>query len=131
MIGPLSWVLLYTADVARLRAFYENVMGLRVKKASELIVAFDTGACVFEIMGRMDNGPASIDDVRGWQRNKFLPTFHVEDIHAEVARLEALGAVCITGVRPTVSPPGMAPRGWIAQFLDPDGNIVELGQMPL
>ncbi len=131
MIGPLSWVLVYTENVPAMRHFYENIMGLKIKKASELIVAFDTGSCILELMGRMDNGPESVGKQQGWDRNKCLISFHVEDIKAEVARLESLGAKCITGICPTVSPPGIAPRGWIAQFVDPDGNIIELGQMPL
>lgn len=126
MLGPLSWVLVYTDDVPRMRHYYEHVLKLPIKRASEKIVAFDTGHCTLELMGRMDNGPDVMDDARGWRRNKVLVSFHVEDIVAEVAAIEARGSPCITGIRPTVSPPGQPPKGRIAQFMDPDGNIIEL-----
>jgi predicted enzyme related to lactoylglutathione lyase len=131
MLGPLSWVLVYTADIPRMRAFYEQVLGLKIKRASEKIVAFDTGACTLELMGRMDNGPDRMDESRGWRRNKVLVSFHVADIKAEVAAIEARGAPCLTGIRPTVSPAGQPPKGWIAQFEDPDGNLIELCEEPL
>jgi predicted enzyme related to lactoylglutathione lyase len=131
MLGPLSWVLVYTDNVPAMRAFYETVLQLPIKRASEKIVAFKTGACTLELMGRMDNGPDRIDDARGWDRNKVLISFHVADIKAEVAAIEARGAPCITGIRATVSPAGQPPKGWIAQFIDPDGNIIELCEEPL
>ncbi len=131
MLGPLSWVLVYTDNVPAMREYYENVLKLPIKRASEKIVAFRTGACTLELMGRMDNGPERMDAARGWQRNKVLISFHVTDIKAEVAALEARGSKCITGVKATVSPPGQPPKGWIAQFMDPDGNIIELCEEPL
>ena len=131
MLGPLSWVLVYTADVPKMRHYYENVLMLPVKRASEQVVAFKTGQCTLELMGRMDNGPDVMDDAQGWNRNKVLISFHVEDIKAEVAALEARGTPCISGIRPTVSPPGQSPKGLIAQFMDPEGNLIELCQEPL
>lgn len=131
MLGPLSWVLVYVADMPKMREFYETVLQLPVKRASEKIVAFRTGGCTLELMGRLDNGPAQMDDKRGWDRNKVLISFHVADIKAEVAAIESRGAPCITGIRATVSPPGQPPKGWIAQFMDPEGNIIELCEEPL
>ena len=132
MLGPLSWVLIYVADVPTMRDFYERVLGLPIKRATEQVVVFRTGACTLELMGNLDNGPEVMDQARGWARNKVLVSFHVADIKAEVARLEALGAPCISGICPTVSSiPGRPPRGWIAQFIDPEGNIIELGEMAL
>jgi predicted enzyme related to lactoylglutathione lyase len=131
MLGPLSWALIYTADVPKMRHYYENVLKLPLKRASEKVVAFKTGHCTLELMGRMDNGPDVMDSAQGWRRNKVLISFHVEDIKAEVAALESRGSKCISGIRPTVSPPGQPPKGWIAQFMDPEGNIIELCQEPL
>jgi predicted enzyme related to lactoylglutathione lyase len=131
MLGPLSWVLIYTADVPKMRHFYENVLKLPIKRASEQVVVFRTGHCTLELMGRMDNGPDVMDAAQGWRRNKVLVSFHVADIKTEVAELEARGTPCISGIRPTVSPPGLPPKGWIAQFMDPEGNIIELCEEPL
>jgi len=132
MIGPLSWVLVYVADIPKMRRFYEEVLGLPIKRATGQVVVFRTGACTLELMGNLANGPEKMDDAQGWARNKVLISFHVTDIHAETAKLEAAGYPCITGIKPTVSSiPGAPPRGYIAQFIDPEGNIIEFGQMPL
>jgi len=131
MIGPLSWVLIYVADVDKVRPFYENVLKLPLKSARPKIVAFRTGACTLELMGKMDNGPDHMDDTIGWRRNKVLVSFHVEDIKAEVAAIESRGGKCLTGIRPTVGAPGEKPKGWIAQFMDPEGNIIEICEEPL
>ena len=131
MIGPLSWVLIYVADVDRMRVYYEKVLQLPLKSVRPQIVAFRTGKCTLELMGKLDNGPAKMDDARGWNRNKVLISFHVEDIKAEVAAIESRGGKCISGIRPTVGGPGEKPKGWVAQFEDPEGNIIEICQEPL
>lgn len=133
MLGPLSWVLIYVTDVAKTRHFYETVLGLPVKRSSHLKTIFETGNCTLELMSQLDNGPqaAQMDDKRGWDRNKTLISFFVDDIEAEVAALESRGAHCISGIRPTVSDPGVPPRGRLAQFMDPEGNIIEICQVPL
>lgn len=131
MLGTLGWVLIYTADISSMRRFYEGTLGLEVTREGGDIVVFRTGACTLELMGRMDNGPDGMDDAHGWARNKILVSFHVSDLEAEVARLEAAGARTLHGIRPTVSPPGVPPRGRLAQFMDPDGNLIELCDVPL
>jgi predicted enzyme related to lactoylglutathione lyase len=132
MIGPLSWVLVYVSDIPKMRRFYEEVLGLPIRRATDKVVVFKTGHCTLELMGNLANGPEKMDDARGWARNKVLISFHVEDIHAETAKLEAAGYPCITGIKQTVSSiPGAPPRGYIAQFIDPEGNIIEFGQMAL
>ncbi|MDO9435532.1 VOC family protein [Hydrogenophaga sp.] len=132
MIGPLSWVLIYVADIPKMRQFYEEVLGLPIRRATDKVVVFRTGHCTLELMGNLANGPEQMDDAQGWARNKVLVSFHVEDIHAETARMEAAGYPCLTGIKATVSSiPGAPPRGFIAQFMDPEGNLIEFGQMPL
>lgn len=133
MIGSLSWVLVYVSDVDKTRHFYEKVLELPLKSVRPQIIAFRTGACTLELMAKLDNGPSpsEMDDARGWRRNKVLISFHVDDIEAEVAAIERRGGECISGIRPTVGGPGEAPKGRIAQFMDPEGNIVELCQEPL
>ncbi len=132
MIGELRWVLVYVKDVDKVRDFYENVLQLPLKSVRPQIVVFNTGRCVLELMGKLDNGPAVMDDARGWDRNKVLISFHVEDIKAEVRAIESRGGKCISGIRPTVgAAPGQPPMGAIAQFMDPEGNIIELCEEPL
>jgi predicted enzyme related to lactoylglutathione lyase len=133
MIGPLSWVLIYVSDIDTTRHFYERVLELPLKSVRPQIVVFRTGACTLELMAKLDNGPqpAEMDDARGWRRNKVLVSFHVEDIEAEVAAIEQRGGKCISGINPTVGAPWEPPKGRIAQFMDPEGNIIELCQEPL
>jgi len=78
---------------------------------------------------KLNNGPDAMDDTRGWQRNKVLPSFRVEDIRAEVAAIESRGGPCISGIKPTMGAPGEPPKGWIAQFMDPEGNIIEICEL--
>ena len=54
-----------------------------------------------------------------------------EEATAKVAAIESRGGRCISGIRPTVSDPGVPPRGRLAQFMDPEGNIIEICQVPL
>jgi predicted enzyme related to lactoylglutathione lyase len=131
MIGPLSWVLIYVADVEKMKDYYEKVLQLPLKSYRPKIAAFKTGSCTLELMGKLDNGPAKMDEAKGWDRNKVLVSFHVDDIVAEVAAIESRGGKCISGIRPTVGAPGEAPKGRIAQFMDPEGNIIEICQEPL
>jgi predicted enzyme related to lactoylglutathione lyase len=131
MLGPLSWVLIYTDRVAAMRAFYRDVLEIPVTRDGDDIVVFGTGACTLELMGRLENGPDALDDTTGWQRNKILISFRVADITAAMARIEARGVRSLIGIRPTVSPPGKPPRGLLAQVMDPDGNIIEFCQMDL
>jgi predicted enzyme related to lactoylglutathione lyase len=133
MIGSLSWVLIYVSDIGKTRHFYEKILELPVKNVRPQIVVFRTGACTLELMAKLDNGPqiAEMDNARGWRRNKVLVSFHVEDIEAEVAAIERRGGECISGIRATVGAPWEAPKGRIAQFMDPEGNIIELCQEPL
>jgi predicted enzyme related to lactoylglutathione lyase len=132
MIGQLRWVLVYVKDVDKMREYYENILQLPLKSVRPQIVAFNTGPCILELMGKLDNGPAKMDDAKGWDRNKVLISFHVEDIQAEVRAIESRGGKCISGVRPTVgAAPGQPPKGAIAQFMDPEGNIIEICQEPL
>jgi len=132
MLGPLCWVLIYVKDVDKVRPFYEDVLKLPLKSVRPQIVVFATGQCVLELMGKLDNGPSVMDDAKGWDRNKVLISFHVEDIEAEVRAIESRGGKCISGIRPTVgAAPGQPPKGAIAQFMDPEGNIIEICQEAL
>lgn len=130
MLGPLRWVLLYVSDLGKMSAFYKNILDLEPQWETDRFVLFKTGGCTFELMAEFDNGPDVMTDARGWDRNKFLISFQVEDIQAIVAAVEARGVKTVGGIRPTVAPEGEAPIGWIAQFMDPEGNLIEVCQEP-
>lgn len=131
MLGPLSWVLIYVDDVAATTHFYEKILGLPVKYSSASKTIFQTGHCRLHLMGQHDNGPSQKSQKRGWERNAILISFHVADLKAEIAAIESRGGRCISGIRPTVSDPGQPQKGWLAQFMDPEGNIIEICEEPL
>ncbi len=130
MLGPLRWVLLYVSDLAKVSAFYKDILDLEPQVETDRFVMFKTGGCTFELMGEFDNGPEKMDDARGWDRNKYLISFQVDDIHATVAAIEARGIKTVGGIRPTVAAEGEEPIGWLAQFIDPEGNLLEVCQEP-
>ncbi|MEX5636063.1 VOC family protein [Parafrankia sp. FMc2] len=131
LLGPLSWNLVYVDDLAAMRAFYEGVLGLPVKNASPYFAAYHTGGCTLELMARRDNGPASGSASRGWERNRVLMSFKVENMTAVIAELTRRGATLLHGPSPTVAADGLPPEGQVAQFIDPEGNIFELCDEPL
>lgn len=130
MFGPLRWVLLYVSDLKGMGEFYERVFGLRPKLNVADFIAFDTGACTFELMGNMANGPKQMDDAKGWDRNKVLVSFRVTDINNVVKEIESRGVKSVSGVRAIVVPEGDKTVGWIAQFMDPEGNLMEICEEP-
>lgn len=131
MLGPLSWVLIYVNDVKATTHFYEKILGLPLKYSSASKSIFRTGSCRLHLMGQHDNGPTQKSEKRGWERNRILISFHVADLKAEIAAIESRGGHCLSGIRPTVSDPGQPQKGWLAQFMDPEGNIVEICEEPL
>lgn len=132
LLGPLSWNLVYVDDLAAMRAFYEGVLGLPLRNASPYFASYHTGGCTLELMARRDNGPSNGDSPsRGWDRNRVLMSFKVENMTAVIAELTRRGATLLHGPSPTVAADGQPPDGQVAQFIDPEGNIFELCDEPL
>jgi len=130
MLGPLRWVLLYVSDLVGMGEFYQRVFDLKPKMSNADFIAFDTGACTFELMGNMANGPSKMDDATGWTRTKVLVSFFVSDIKTTVKELETRGVPTVSGIKPIVTPSGDKTVGWIAQFMDPEGNLIEICEEP-
>jgi predicted enzyme related to lactoylglutathione lyase len=130
MFGPLRWVLIYVSDLKTMGEFYTQFFDLKPKMSTDKFIAFDTGAVTLELMGGHANGPEKMDDSKGWDRNKILISFIVDDIQTVVTTLAERGLPSVTGIRPTVAPSGEDPVGWIAQFMDPEGNLIEICQEP-
>ena len=117
---PITFV--HTPDRARAKAFYSDVLGLRV-------VSEDPFGTVYDLAGTT----LRLSTVEGWTPHPHTVLgWKVDDIQAAVA---ALGA---RGVRFHVYPGmGMSPEGiWtspdgmakVAWFSDPDGNNLSLTQ---
>jgi predicted enzyme related to lactoylglutathione lyase len=129
-IGSISWNVIWAYDVATMTAWYRDKLGLRVDYAAETATSFDTGPCTLVLIGRHDNGPAGNPDRTGWDRNQLLFTFKVNDMDAALSELAERG-VEPAHVAPVVIDGDAAPRWRVAQFVDPEGNIIELCDEPV
>lgn len=105
-----------TANFDQLVAFYSETLGLPAEKRWDgaNIVFIDLGDTQIELLDRPD---ASENGQGGWVHL----AFHVDDVDATYAELEA------AGVDMRVAPKDFQTVR-IAFFADPDGNLLELVQ---
>ena len=119
-LGPVNGVLVWT-EAARFRAlrdFYVETLGLVPRADRDRHVDFEWGGLRLTIAVHADVGGAARDPLR------VMINFAVEDIEAEHARLREAGVVF-------THPPGREPwGGLVATFADPDGNTLQLLQLP-
>jgi predicted enzyme related to lactoylglutathione lyase len=110
----LSSVIIATHDKARLVAFYRDILGISVNEQGKL-----------ESMGIIIH-PARHSAVQGppVEPHRVMLTFATDDIHT-TARV--LGERGVAFVR---APEKEWWGGWIATFRDPDGNFLQLIQLP-
>lgn len=110
-----------TADAARARAFYGDVLGLRLVGDEPFALVFDSGGVTLRVQKVATVTPTPYT-VLGWS---------VPDIEAAIERLRS------GGVRfESFGLPGQDERGvWtagdgtrVAWFKDPDGNVLSLTQ---
>ena len=117
-------VTLFVEDVPRVKAFYEQIFGLRA-------VYEDAVSAVFKIQGLMLNvlaaseastlvEPTAVAPRGGGSRVMF--TIAVDDARAVCGELEAHGVTLLNG--PTDRPWGRR----TAAFADPAGNVWEIAQ---
>jgi predicted enzyme related to lactoylglutathione lyase len=125
LIGPLSWNLIYVDDLAKVRPFYEDVLGFEVASAHEEFASYKTGPCTLELMARTDNAPKVDGALRPQGPGRVLVSFKISDMETVVATLREAGAEPLHGPSPTVSPMGEEPLGRVVQYADPEGNIIE------
>jgi len=117
MPRTLTGVCLVTPDVARLRAFYEQVLQVEAEGDTRHVEVRTAGAglTIFSYQGMEEMAPGSME---GAGHGGMIVGFEVADVDAEDARLRALGV-------PIGKPPQTYPWGarsvW---FRDPDGNLV-------
>jgi catechol 2,3-dioxygenase-like lactoylglutathione lyase family enzyme len=112
-----------TSDLDRARAFYEGVLGLPVIENDGLALAFDAHGTMLRITGVRELQPAPYT-VLGWS---------VTDIAAAVSNLKMRGVVFsrYTGFEQDELGIWIAPTGaQVAWFTDPDGNTLQLAQLP-
>ena len=114
VIGVTIW----TEDLERLVKFYRDTLGLPLRGRHGDFVNFEWG-----IM-RLNLGLH--DRVTGPARDPFriMISFGVSDIHDEYRRLSGQGVQFIR------APVQEFWGGWVATFLDPDGNTLQFLQKP-
>ena len=118
MLGHLSGVIIWTGDLPALREFYCETLGMRPHSDRPHFVSFKWGGLRFAI--------GSHDRVSGAARDphRVMVNFDATDVHALHAELTAKG---VEFIRP---PERESWGGWVASFLDPDGNIIQLLEQP-
>jgi predicted enzyme related to lactoylglutathione lyase len=120
MITGLAGVLVWTSPDrwAAMDRFYVDVLGLTPRTRRQGFVNVDLGPQRLTV--------TTHDGVRGASRDplRVMVNLEVDDIAAEHVRLVA------AGVRFT-RPPELEPwGGWVATLADPDGNTLQLFQLP-
>lgn len=117
-LGPVNGVLLWTERLEPMLRFYRDVLGLQPRNVKERLANFEWGGFRLSI--------GLHDDVKDGNRDplRIMVNFDVEDIFAVHRRLVDAG---VTFSRePEQEPWG----GWVATFQDPDGNTLQLLQLP-
>jgi predicted enzyme related to lactoylglutathione lyase len=109
-VKRLGEVLVYVRDMDAALAFYRDVLGLEPDYVSEHWTTFKTGECTFclHLTGTREHGVGEPD-----------PTFMVDDVDAEHARLAEAG-IEVTEIREPV------PGTRVFDARDPEGNRFSL-----
>lgn len=116
-VTKFNGICIVTQDVARLRSFYERVLGVEAT-GDDTFTAFSTKGAALSLFtdeGMERMAPGSME---GAGRGSYTLEFEVSDADEEYTRLNSMGV-------PIVKPPTTQAWGrhsvW---FRDPDGNIV-------
>jgi len=120
MIKGVHSVIIWTEDLPGLTAFYRDTIGFNAEGEFEGFVIFRSSAG-----GQLALGAHS--EVKGASRdpNRMMIDLTVDDCKAEHTRLAAAGVRFVR--EPSVDQEG---GPMIATFVDPDGNTLQLFQMP-
>jgi uncharacterized glyoxalase superfamily protein PhnB len=99
-------------------AFYRDTLGLRPRREREGFISFEWGDVRLTINLHDDVHGTATDPLR------IMVNLAVDDIHRLHARLAAAGV-------PVTRAPELEPwGGWVCTLRDPDGNVVQLFQLP-
>jgi predicted enzyme related to lactoylglutathione lyase len=109
----LGSVIIATQDKARLKTFYHEVLGIPYNAQGKL----ESGGVIIH--------PALHSEVHGppAEPHRVMLTFEVAEIHTAATDLQARGVAFVR------LPERENWGGWLATFLDPDGNYLQLIQL--
>ena len=118
MITGVIGVTLWTDNLGPMFRFYHDALKLPLHSRRDDFIAFELGEIRYNI--------GLHDRVKGSSRDpfRFMPHLGVDDIHQEYERLKGQGVEFIR------QPEQEHWGGWIATLKDPDGNILQLLQLP-
>ncbi|HEY7772829.1 MAG TPA: VOC family protein [Marinagarivorans sp.] len=118
----ISGVRIFVKDIAEVKKFYADKMGLTVESAGPGFVIFDTGPArlIVESVSESD-----LDAHAGLIGRFTGISFTVKNIEAEYKKLSSLG------VEFSGEPEQQYWGGWLATFVDPAGNGLQLVQQPV
>ncbi len=118
MITGVVGVILWTSNLDEMRPFYRDTLRLPLHSDHGDFVAFRFGDMRLSmgLHGSVE-GPAR-------DPHRIMVNLGVEDIHREHRRLTEEGVEFVR------SPERESWGGWVATFKDPDGNLVQLLQIP-
>ena len=118
MIDGVIGVTIWTDDLERLVGFYRDILGLTLRGHKGDFANF--------AWGEMRLNLGLHDRVEGSAKDPYrtMISFGVADIHGQYDRLRGQGVEFIR------VPEQEFWGGWVATFLDPDGNILQLLQKP-
>ena len=118
MITGVVGLTLWTGNLEPMFQFYHDVLRLPLHSRHDDFIAFELGEIRFNI--------GLHGQVQGESKDPFrmMPHLGVDDIHSEHQRLVEAG---VEFIRP---PEQEHWGGWIATFKDPDGNILQMLQLP-
>ncbi|HEU4616348.1 MAG TPA: VOC family protein [Kofleriaceae bacterium] len=117
----LGQLILFTGDVARLAAFYRDVLGLGVLEDEPGWCVLDAGGVKLALHGIPKEYAGEVSDPPQRREDSyFKPTFVVDDLDAMLARLAAHGVAMS-------APKTYGPRTY-SDGIDPDGNVFQIAK---
>ena len=120
MIGNLQLATIWSEDLNNLLPFYRDTLGLTPKIEADGFVAFaDIGTPGLALGTHSEVAGENGDPAR------HMVGLDTDDVDAEYERLKAAGVEFVEG-------PGDSPNGGprIATLKDPEGNLVQLFELP-
>ena len=119
MFTGVVGITIWTADLDRLFRFYHDLLRLPLHSRHDDFIAFQVGDNLRFNLGLHG-------EVQGPNTDPYrvMTHFGVQDIHAEYQRLREAG---VEFIRP---PEQEHWGGWIATCKDPDGNILQMLELP-
>ena len=118
MITGVVGVILWTSNLDKMRIFYRDTLKLPLHSDHGDFVAFRFGDMRLSIgLHKAVKGSAR-------DPHRIMVNLGVDDIHAEHCRLSKEGVEFVR------SPEQESWGGWVSTFKDPDGNLLQLLQIP-